>query len=81
MFALLILPRSAIVDPAPAVAHDFVASLDKGARKSGCLSNPRTTASTLIFTSKRLKMRINRQQPTRGPYSNADSTRGLRLPL
>ena len=34
----------------------------------------------LALTSKRLKIRNSRQQPTRGPYSKADSTIGLRLP-
>ena len=56
-------------------------SSTKARVNSGYISIPRTTPRMLTFTSKRLNMRNNRQQPTRGPYSNTDSTRRLRFPL
>src|SRR5882757_5670818 len=80
MLALDLFRDRLVVEPAIAVADDLVAVLDEGPGEFGVTLGRLRHRQQADLTPNRRNRRKRRQPPTREPYSNTDSTIGLRTP-
>ena len=76
VLALLVLGHVGVVDPAPAVTDHLVARLDEGARQLGVALQAARHAENADPDVEGIRKSLH--EPTRGPYSNTDSTSRLR---